>query len=556
MRIGSLEITFKSKKAKAEPVEEQAQPTALAGIGVGYGTAAYTAPYNGQNALGEMAPPINYVVDHDTLMIRSWQLYLESSNYKTIMKRLKDTVIGGGLKLQCAPVVNYLKKSGIDLELEKFNSEVEDMWNLYANSRMADYAGKNTLGEVHARAYLNSIVAGTVLVILRPVNNVVKVQLVDGIYLQTPINFAFATEDKINYNAIERINPDTGNRVRWGVEIDSTGRHVAYYVRTGYGLNYQRVEAYGKKSGSLMAYILTDEDFRVDSEKGLPRLSAGMETASQLNRYKSATVSAAEEIAKAPYFIKHDLNSTGEDPRIKDLTKAYDIDRPSASSQLDYSAEGKAIANTVNASTNRTVTNMPPGSELVALESGNQLHFEPFNKAVIEEQAALAGIPPEIVASKFDSNFSASRAAFLAEGMRLAREWGYQGNHFLQPIYNLQMDIWVYSLEINAPGYLQALQEKNEYVLVAYRMCIWEGEKLGHIDPLKEANYWRAILGEGSKHLPIGTFEQAAKALGLGDAVANMSQYAKEMEEGDALGIEQQDKLTEDDTEATEKEEE
>jgi len=292
--------------------------------------------------------------------------------------------------------------------------------------------------------------------------------------------------------------------------------------------------------------MLNDEEFRIDNLRGLPRMTAGMEMASQLSRYQSAMVSAAEELAKAPYFIKHDLNASGEDPRLANLTKAFDIDRPAANSQLAYTAEDKIIANTVSASTNRTVTNMTPGSSLEAIDSKGTLHYEPFNKAVKEDQAALAGIPPEIVASKFDSNFSASRAAFLAEGMRLNREWNKQGNHFLNPILHLQLDIWVQSFEITAPGYLEALQGRNPYILNAYRACTWEGQKLGHIDPLKEVNFWRKMLGSGSEHIPIGTFEQAAKALGTGSSIANIIQYAREMEESDDAGIEHEDILTAD----------
>jgi len=198
----------------------------------GYG--AYVVPFDGQNALGEMGQPIRYTVDHGTLTIRSWQLYLESNNYKTILKKLRDTVVGSGLTLQCQPNFKYLQKKGINMDqdaLEEYNNDVESIWFLCANSTMFDYADKDTLGELHARAYLNSIAGGDVLVILRVVNNVVKVQLVDGVHVQTPMNFPVAMESKIGFEFLERINPDNNNRVRWGIEIDATGRHIAYHVR-------------------------------------------------------------------------------------------------------------------------------------------------------------------------------------------------------------------------------------------------------------------------------------------------------------------------------------
>jgi capsid protein len=366
---------------KVAPISD-ARPRSDASFGMGNwfgGTPAFTAPWNGQNALGEMGDPVNLIVDHGALAIRSWQLYLESTNYKTILKRLKDTVVGSGLSLQSNPNVRYLKKKGIDIDAEAFTADLEDVWDLFANTTMADYADKDTLGEIHARAYLNSIAAGDVLVILRPINNVVKTQLVDGVHVQTPINFGYASESKINYSYIERINPDTGNRVRWGIEIDATGKHVAYFVRVGMGLEYVRVLARGPKSGAVMAYMLTDEEFKIDNLRSLPRLASGMETASQLSRYQSAMVSAAEEISKSPYYIKHELNAEGVDPRMADIKSAHDIDRPGGSGQLNYDAEGNAVANKVMASTNRTVTNMPPGSELRALDSKNQMHYEPFN---------------------------------------------------------------------------------------------------------------------------------------------------------------------------------
>ena len=105
------------------------------------------------------------------------------------------------------------------------------------------------------------------------------------------------------------------------------------------------------------------------------------------------------------------------------------------------------------------------------------------------------------------------------------------GYDFLQPIYNLWLFIEVMTNKINLPGYIKAWQDGNQVALESYQQTSWKGPTVPHIDPLKEVNAVRAMLGENGASIPLTTAENAAEMLNQGDFDENLKQFAEELED-------------------------
>jgi len=520
MRIEIGKFVFDTSAKKEEPKKE----AFVNSNAIPYNS--FTVSYDGEKNLGEMGAIKNYLIDHQSLRARSWQLYLESEVCQMVFRRYSKWVIGSGLKLQSEPQNKVLLTEKIPaLNSEEFNKKIEARWKVYSNSKMGDYSNTQSLNMIAKEAHMNAIVAGDCLVVLRYIDGVVKTQLIDGAHVKSPINLRIVDNDYITAS---------GNRVRHGVEIDARGKHIAYYVQKN-GYQFERIEAAGKKSGVLQAFLVYGLEYRIDNIRGIPLISSVMESAKKLDRYKEATVGSAEERQKIPYAIEHTNDSSGESPLMERAAKANGL--MNVNTGLATTGDGKVLADNMAVTTNKMVFNMPIGASLKSLESKNELYFAEFYNTVLGLICAVVGIPPEVALSKYDSNFSASRAALKDWEHTLLVERKEFADQFYQPVYNFWLETEILTNKVQAVGYLASLANKNQMAIEAYRNARWVGANVPHIDPLKEVNAERAKLGTAGAHLPLTTLEAATEALNGGESSSNLEQYALELESAEVNNI-------------------
>jgi capsid protein len=479
--------------------------------------------YNGEKNLGEIGPIKNYRPDYEALRLRSWQSYFESEITQTIMKKLNRWVIGKGLKLQAEPLKKILEMEKIEFNSQEFCETVEARWNAYKRSKFADYCNMQNLDFLSKTAWNNAKIGGDVLVILRYINNIIKVQLVDASHVMSPV---YGTE----FFPQELPN---GNKILNGIELAPNGEHVAYYVRT-YPYNFERIKAKNSQ-GLTIAYLVYGNKYRLDNVRGVPLIAIVLETLKKLERYKEATVGSAEERQKIAFTIEHEAYSTGENPLLKQMSQAFDYN--ALNNDLPVDSNLTQLANTVAATTNKSTFNLPLGAKLKSLESKNELHFKDFYSINIDIVCGCLDIPPDVARSLYNSNFSASRAA-LKDWEHTLNVTRYEfATEFYQPIYEFWLETEILKNKIQAPGYLKAKMENNQMVLEAFRSARWAGATVPHIDPLKEVEAERAKLGPLAQNVPLTTIEAATEALNGGEARSNMDQFAKELDHAKQLKL-------------------
>ncbi len=516
-----------SKSFWASPKQEvKESPNAAFGYGGSYRT-LFSQSFNGEKNQGEMNPITNYVMDYSALRLRSWQAYIESEIAQTVIKKYVAWVVGNGLKLQAEPSKSVLESEGIFIDTQDFANTVEARFSIWASSQKSDYAGMTSMNEIQKVALTNALLGGDVVVIQRYEKDCLNVQLVDGAHLYSPVYgdewFPYITQ--------------SGNRIVSGIEMNSNNEHIAFHLKKpGLGLETVRIDA-KSKDGFQRAFIVYGSRYRLDTQRGIPLMTTVLQTLTKLERYDSATLSSAEERAKIVYQIVHKEFSTGESPLTNQLAKAFDADA-NVKDKLPSDDYGTTLANTVAASTNKSTYNMPNGAEMKALESKNELYFKDFYTVHIDIICACLGIPPDVAFSKYDENYSASRAAIKDWEHTLSLARKDFSNQFLRPIYTLFIHTEVLKNKVKAEGYIQAFLSKNWMVMEAYLKARFVGAAVPHIDPEKEVRAERLKLGVAGDAIPLTTVEAATEALNGGDSESNIDQFARELEKAKSLKIE------------------
>ena len=471
----------------------------------------FTVSYDGEKTPGELGVVKNFEMDYVALRARSWQSFLENEVTQIIIKKYLLWVIGNGLKLQSEPIVSILEDEGIKIDSDKFSSQIESKFRLFAKSKFSSYNNVDTVHTLAKKSYKESIIGGDSLVILRVINNQLKVQIIDGENVVTPY-----------LDEHYKVAKDRGNTIENGIELSPTGEHIAYFIQTLEKI--ERVEA-RTTNGALVAYMVYGTMYRLDEVRGIPVLSATLETLKKLDRYKEATVGSAEERAKIPYTIIHNEISTGANPLTKGIGNAINAGKGTAVETGVYD-NAQHIALT----TQKSVFNLERGSELKSLESKTELNFEDFYTANIKTICAALTIPYEVAYSMYDSNYSASRAA-IKDWEHIKKDASdYFSQQFYKPIYDLFLEIEILKDKVNANGYLKALTNNDNMVLEAYREARFVGANVPHIDPLKEVAAERAKLGSLSAHIPLTTLEQAVENVNGGEFAHNIKRYMKELD--------------------------
>lgn len=500
-------------------------PTATRYYGGGTSTVIAVERYDGEIEHGEMGPPKDYIVDHTALAARSKQAYLDNDLCRAVVDKFAKWVIGNGLKVQPEPFVSVLEREGIsDITIDGFSKEIQPYFQIFAKSKTADWSRENNLHQLAYLATINALLAGDCLVVGRLTEGRLSFQLIDGQNITTPIGYTTKVGTK-------------GNRIKDGVEINSKGEHVAYHVRVeDHSVGTKRIPAYGKQSGMRMAWLYTGVKYRLKDVRGIPILSSTLQTMEKLNKYRDATVGAAEEQNKIIYQVVHDKESSEESVFGGNMMKA--LNKNAGDQDVSQSDDGQNLTNTIFATTDKQAIDNPKGAKIEPLQkSSMESEFGQFWDKNLQIFCAGVDMPYEVALEIFNSNFSASRAALKA-WEHTKNVWAeHAGQEFYQPCYNLFFTVKVLENKIQAPGYLQAFLNNDWEILESYRNVRYIGKNVPHIDPVKEVKAKREALGKNGDNIPLTTVAEATESLNEGDAETNMIKFGEEKRQAEEAGI-------------------
>jgi len=477
--------------------------------------------FNGEKdffAMNSTTTPYN--VDYYRMADRAYNLYMTNEFVKAAVDRLVQFIVGLGLELYPIPKTDFLERK-LKVKLpENFSTDVKDLWELYCTEKSVSADGEDDIHGLAKTVTFNAILGGDMLVIRRVVNRSNEYQLIDGRNVRTS----------------KLLNPETKNKIKNGVEVDSKGRHVAYYVVDEDGKE-NRVEAYDK-FGNRFAWLAYCNKFRLGSTRGFSIIGAIMQKLDKIGEYTESETLAAATNAKFVATIDQDDNSNGINPLDGTLSgynnRATGVPKPKASAPKTDEGAVSRIVSQLKRLTNGIIMHMPRGQKLNAYNSSRpNVNFAAFLDATMKYAFASMGLPYEVVLMVFQNNFSASRASlkmfeFILKFMR--KYLTIDG--FYRYAYEDFFDLEVLKGNIEAPDYLK-YRNTPGYADNAYMLCKFEGMPIPHIDPLKEVNAVVTKLKNG-----LTDFEGALQELGSKTNFETMSKsLSEQLKKLKGLGI-------------------
>lgn len=427
-------------------------------------------------AFGKTKYNIRDYIDYYELRERSKQLFEENIYCKGLIKRIIRNEINTGLTLEAAPISSII---GItEDEAQEWADIQETNWKLWSDiDYICDYNEQDTLGELASKCRMTSLISGDCLVILRinPKTKLPCIDLIDGGLVQSPL---FDSQGKTD--------------IKHGVELDSKGRHLAYYVKTKELGEYKRIPAWGEKSGRRIAWLVYGSDMLLDGVRGEPLLACMLYMMKDLDRYRNAEVRAAVINAMIAGTVERDDTGIGSRAMDSGAIKKGSIDvqqDDGATKKLNWSA-------------------MMPGTWFQSLAKGEKLNsfntqrpnvnFKIFEEAITDTVAWVNEIPPEIFRLNFKNNFSASRQANNELNIYLSYRYWKFGKDFYQPIYVEHTIQSVLLGDIKAPGLIEAwVKESGWRIFGAWCKAEWTGISRPSVDIVKDVKAATEMLDYG-----------------------------------------------------------
>ena len=438
----------------------------------------------------------------------------------TLRKRARDLYAGGGLarsgpETLTTSVVGWgiLPKPKIDGDFlgmtdearEEAEKTIAREFRLWAGNTMCDATRRQNFYGIQQLAFLSMLMSGDVFALFGMKEN-------KRTPYQTTIRLLEA--DRIcnpdSSGDSEGNATDSGGRIVDGVETDQEGTVIRYHVASrspiaendSSELIWTAIDAFGADTGyPNILHVMTYE--RPEQCRGIPFVAAEIEQLKQFTRYMNAELAANVVSAMLTCFITSDQDdgSFGMQDAVNKEDKVTD---DNISLELAPGA----------------VYSLPPGKKIETvnpLRSNSQ--FETFVNTCITVIASSMGIPKEVLTKKYESNYTAARAALL-DFWRTVKVYRTRFNDdFNQPIYEQWLSEAVATGRIDAPGFFD-----DPAVRQAWCGCVWMGASMGHVDPKKEVAAAESRIANN-----ITTQEQEAAEYNGNDWAANIRQRKKEV---------------------------
>lgn len=433
--------------------------------------------FDGGKFAGGFGPTQLQFTDYWTLRARSSQLFTENLYARGIVRRLVTNIINTGLMPEASPDEELI---GVKEDsLNDWTETVETRFGLWGkNARVCDYRKARTWGALQRAAYLEAIVAGDVLVIMRQSRQtkLPTIQLVSGSKVQNPLG--------------EENNIRKGNKILHGVELDARGRVVAHWVKQDDNTT-KRIAAFGEKTGRRLSWLVYGNDKRLDDVRGQPLLALVLQSLKEIDRYRDSTQRKAVNNSLLASFIKKTEDKMGTLP-----VTGGAVRRGSVTTTEDGE---KRTFNLTSQLPGVVYEELQVGEEPVMMGGqGTDIAFGDFEEAIVQAVAWSIEIPPEILRLSFSNNYSASQAAINEFKISINMKWGDFGETFCSPIYVEWLVSETLLQKISAPGLLEAWRDPSQYdKFGAWVSADWYGSIKPSTDMLKQAKGSELMLKLG-----------------------------------------------------------
>lgn len=468
--------------------------------------------------------------NNSTLRQRSRMLYMASPVATSAINTNRTKVVGVGLTL----------KSVVDRDVLGLTQEQARAWQRKTEAEFAMWAKRrqncdalalNNFAALQQLALKSWLLSGDCVVLLKRATRTrlnpysLRLHVIEADRVCTPSKYLGGmTSGGVTAGKIPEGEEGAGHNVYDGVEVDDSGRVVAYHICNHFPRemiaeqdDWKRVRAFGERTGMPNILHVMDSE-RPDQYRGVPYLAQVIEPLLQLRRYTESELWAALIQTFFTAWIESEGNPT---------------DMPFA--EIGSGEGGPGDESTDTISDDDHEYEMGPGN-VFHLRKGEKVvfgnpsvpsaGFEKFFDAMCRQVGAALELPSDVLLKKFDTSYSAARGSLLEawEAMKMRRAWFV--DDLCQPVYEIWLAEAVALGRIKAPGFFD-----DPLIRDAWCGAQWIGPVQSQLDPKKEADAAILLASHGIK-----TNEQITREMGGGDWEDNIEQLAHENEKKTAAG--------------------
>jgi lambda family phage portal protein len=446
----------------------------------------------------------------DTLRARSRDLYVSNPLAAAIISVLSTYTVGTGLRVMPKVQADILGIS--DDEADELNVKIAREFHIWADSPNCDFSRRLNFAQLQQLTIRSMLLSG-----------------------DTPILLPYVSRPGVEYSLTVRLleadricNPMYYNWDRpiyAGVELTEAGEVTAYHVRqvhpfqgvlnaaiTKHLFDWVRVPAYGELTGRPNVLLVAEFE-RPEQPRGVPILSKVIQILKDTDRFIKAEISSAEIAARFVFAV------TSQFPNAEMFAQLSKSDKEELVKLSQYD---------VPISKENLAVFMKPGDSLNFLNSQRPSGtFDPFINSIAKSIGAAIEVPQEILLGKFDSSYTAARAAQLRFGKRIDVLRNILRTQMCQPIYSEFMAEAAARGTLDLPKYFETSRMR-----LAYEAAEWAGPTLGSLDPAKEIQASKDKVIQGHS-----TMEREALEINGTNYFGNLKQQGKEKRRAEAEGL-------------------
>lgn len=433
------------------------------------------------------------------LVSRSRQLEISNPMAAAAIDRMTGGIIGEGL--------TYIKNNTLPL-----TRDIAKKWGLASHLHLLDAQRRQTFLQMQDLACRNWLLSGDVFFI-RKEGTISSWRAVESDRVQSPYYYSDRSED---YTTPVCINPDNGNRIIDGVELDDDCVPVAYWILKDYisqplivtPSQIERIPAYDDLGLPIVLHLFSPS--RPDQYRGVPLLAKSIESLFSTTGFIRSVEQAAQFQSSVWGFV------TSENPTMDETEPLYsrDLDRkiptdpktdpkddrPTMTLSTDHPTEADKFAwmnnlyphpKTVSAG---ELWNLKPGEDVKFLQPTNpNSNFGDYIRSQTGMVASAIGIPLQVLMCNYDGTYASARGSVLEANRQFKRYRAFFIEQFMKPVF----EQFVYDLTGD-------LGIATDYSVSSQ----WQSPTELCLDPTKEIDAWTKAI-----QLGLCTRDEAAQAL-------------------------------------------
>jgi lambda family phage portal protein len=383
---------------------------------------------------------------------RSRALTRDAAYAKRAKTVVINNVIGTGIGMQ-AQVANQRGRL-----MDKINSDIEEAWCEWARAENCHTGGRLHFTDIERQAFGQIFEAGEILI---------RVHLQAFGNSKIPLALELIEPERL---AEQMMAPqgmlEPGTYVRMGVEIDSFGRPVGYWVREQHPGDIQLIHPQADRvfrvPAEFMFHLFPIN--RWPQTRGEPWMHAVARRLNDMDAYSEAEITAARGAANYMAVVE-----SPEDPTPDDVTDGQS-QMELEPGLIQYLRSGEKL-NMV--SPNRPNPNM-----------------DPFMRMMLREVAAGIGVSYESISrDASQSNYSSSRMMLLEDRdlYRELQQWFIRA--FREPLHRRWLQQAVLAGQVPSVTVAQYVADRKKFEAVAFKPRGWSW-----VDPTKEVDAYKEAV--------------------------------------------------------------